>query len=90
MAKADVFETVERNRELLTDLARDIWEHPELAFRETRSSEALQRVLGENGFEIETGIADIETAFVARYGDEDPVVGTQGGVRRSPRTLTEY
>ena len=78
MAKEDIFETVERNREMLTELARDIWEHPELAFRETRSAEALQRVLRENGFEIETGIADIETAFVARYGDEDPIVGTQG------------
>jgi aminobenzoyl-glutamate utilization protein B len=78
MAKEDVFEAVERNREQFTELARDIWEHPELAFRETRSAEALQRVLRENGFEIETGIADIETAFVARYGDEDPVVGTQG------------
>jgi aminobenzoyl-glutamate utilization protein B len=78
MAKADVFATVERNREQFTELARDIWEHPELAFRETRSAEALQRILREHGFEIETGIADIETAFVARYGDEEPVVGTQG------------
>ena len=78
MTKADVFETVESNRETLTELARDIWEHPELAFRETRSAAAIQRVLREAGFEIETGIADIETAFVARYGDAGPVVGTQG------------
>jgi len=78
MAKENVFETVERNRGQFAELARDLWEHPELAFRETRSAEALQGVLHENGFEIETGIADIETAFVARYGDEDPVVGTQG------------
>ncbi|MEF8843387.1 MAG: amidohydrolase [Haloarculaceae archaeon] len=78
MAKEDVFETVEANRERLADLARDIWEHPELAFRETRSAAALQRVLREVGFEIETGIAGIETAFVARYGEADPVVGTMG------------
>ena len=78
MTKADVFETVESNREQLTELARDIWEHPELAFRETRSAEALQRVLRDAGFEIETGIAGIETAFVARYGEDDPVIGTMG------------
>jgi len=78
MAKEDVFETVERNRGQFAELARDLWEHPELAFRETRSAEALQRVLRKNGFDVEAGIAGIETAFVARYGDEDPVVGTQG------------
>jgi aminobenzoyl-glutamate utilization protein B len=78
MSKEEVFATVEENRETQTELARDIWEHPELAFQETRSAEALQRVLSEHGFEVETGIAGIETAFVARYGDSDPVVGTMG------------
>jgi aminobenzoyl-glutamate utilization protein B len=78
MSKEEVFATVERNREQFAELAREIWEHPELAFRETRSAEALQRVLREHGFDVETGVADIETAFVARYGEDDPVVGTQG------------
>ncbi|PSQ13026.1 amidohydrolase [Halobacteriales archaeon QS_5_70_15] len=78
MAKEEVFATVERNREQFAELARDIWERPELAFRETRSAAALQRVLREHGFEIETGIADIETAFLARYGEADPVVATMG------------
>jgi aminobenzoyl-glutamate utilization protein B len=78
MAKSDVFDSVEENRALLTDLAEWIWDHPEVAFRETESSAKLQEALAEEGFEVESGVAGIETAFVARYGDEGPVVGTMG------------
>lgn len=78
MSKADVFESVEENRARLTELAEWIWDHPEVAFRETESSAKLQAALEAEGFEVESGVAGIETAFVARYGDESPVVGTMG------------
>ena len=78
MAKADVFESVEANRERLVDLAEWIWDHPELAFRETESSAKLQAALRDEGFDVESGVAGLDTAFVARYGEDDPVVGTMG------------
>jgi aminobenzoyl-glutamate utilization protein B len=69
---------VEERRERLTEAAREIWAEPELAFRETESAALLQELLRAEGFAVETGIAGLETAFVARYGSGEPVVGTMG------------
>lgn len=76
--KQALFDTIEAERERLETVARDLWENPEVALQESESSERLQSILREEGFDVETGIGGIETAFVARYGDEDPVVGTMG------------
>jgi aminobenzoyl-glutamate utilization protein B len=73
-----VVESVEDRRNQLTDLALDIWEHPQTAFEETYAAGRLITALDERGFEVDVGVAGIETAFVARYGDGDPVVGTMG------------
>jgi|AntRauTorcE11897_2_1112592.scaffolds.fasta_scaffold00010_159 aminobenzoyl-glutamate utilization protein B len=73
-----VVESVESRRDHLTELALDIWEHPQTAFEETYAASRLVTALDERGFEVDVGVAGIETAFVARYGDGDPVVGTMG------------
>ncbi|MFW5939836.1 MAG: amidohydrolase [Halolamina sp.] len=78
MSKQALFDTVEAEADWLQDLSTSIWENPEVAFREHESAETLQDALREEGFTVESGVADIDTAFVARYGDEDPVVGTMG------------
>jgi aminobenzoyl-glutamate utilization protein B len=78
MPKQELFETIAAERERLRSVSREIWENPEVAFREIESSERLQSVLREEGFDVEAGVGGIETAFVARYGDADPVVGTMG------------
>ncbi|WP_266082008.1 amidohydrolase [Haladaptatus caseinilyticus] len=76
--KRTLFDTIEAERDRLKMIAREIWENPEVALQESESSERLQSVLHEEGFEITTGVGGIETAFVARYGDENPIVGTMG------------
>jgi len=43
-------------------------DHPELAFQEEASAELLCSVLEENGFEVESGIAGLPTAFKATFG----------------------
>ncbi|MCI2059221.1 MAG: amidohydrolase [Oscillibacter sp.] len=67
---ADQKETAER-------LARNIWDYAELSYCETRSAEALQAALKAEGFTVETGIAEIPTAFTAsfRCGTGKPVMG---------------
>ncbi|MEW6529867.1 MAG: amidohydrolase [Thermodesulfobacteriota bacterium] len=54
--------------------ARAIWSYAELAGQETRSASLLCRVLRENGFDVRERVADMPTAFVARWGDERPVI----------------
>jgi amidohydrolase len=73
--------TVARARELMNKellaMADDITKHPEIGFQETRSIGILTAYLKAHGFEITPGVADLKTAFVARYkGSHDhPALG---------------
>ncbi len=78
MDKSELFDIVEAERGWLTDLSESIWANPELALQEYDSAGKLKDALREEGFEVETGVAGIDTAFVARFGTGDPVVGTMG------------
>lgn len=55
--------------------ALQIWGYAELGYKENQSSALLQNMLKENGFNLETGVAGIPTAFVATYGSGSPVIG---------------
>jgi aminobenzoyl-glutamate utilization protein B len=60
-------------------LASAIWDLAELGYMEVQSSAQLQGYLGGQGFQIQTGVADIPTAFVATYQsdnttDRDPTI----------------
>ena len=58
-------------------LAKEIWEYAELSYKETRSSNAMIEAIRKEGFTVESGIADIPTAFKASYkcGSGKPVMG---------------
>ncbi len=57
-----------------SELANRIWHFAELGYLEEKSSALLQTTLAEAGFELETGIAGIPTAFVASAGSGGPVI----------------
>ncbi|QKY21273.1 amidohydrolase [Halolamina sp. CBA1230] len=78
MSKQALFDDVADDADWLTELSTRLWENPELSLQEHDSAAALQDALREEGFTVESGVAGIDTAFVARYGDDDPVVGTMG------------
>lgn len=56
-------------------IAQTLWEYAEVGYQEEKSSQLLQTVLLEEGFDIEAGVAGIPTAFVASYGESGPVIG---------------
>jgi len=59
----------------MSEVALKIWSKPELGYQETQTSALLQDELKKAGFRIETGVAGIPTAFVARAGTNDgPVI----------------
>lgn len=62
-------------RDRLIDLSHALHAEPELAFEETRSVAKTIAPLAERGFEIETGVADLPTAFRARFGSGALTVG---------------
>jgi amidohydrolase len=51
----------------LLAIADDIATHPEIGFQEKRSVEILTAYLRKHNFEVESGIAQLPTAFVAKY-----------------------
>lgn len=55
-------------------VARQLWDLAELGYQEEQSSKILQEELRSAGFDIQAGVADIPTAFVASYGRSGPVI----------------
>lgn len=53
-------------KELLA-MSDDITRNPEIGFEETRSVEKLTTYLKQHGFVVTMGVANMKTAFVARY-----------------------
>jgi len=72
--KTQAIQDIQQNYDAYKKTALQIWEYAELGYKEQRSSALLQQVLKENGFSIETGVAEIPTAFVATYGSGKPVI----------------
>ena len=65
---------LEQSRPRWTGVAQKIWETPELALDEKRSSRALAAELEKEGFRVTWGIGGEATAFVAVAGSGKPVV----------------
>lgn len=59
----------------LTDIAHDIFCHPELAYEEIYSSKRLASFLENQGFQITWKTAGIDTAFTATWGNDSPRLG---------------
>ena len=76
--KARVIASVDAQASDLTDLSDEIWRHAEIAFKETKSADALVRHAEAHGFRVRRGTGDIPTAFIAEYGSGAPVIGIMG------------
>ena len=55
--------------------ALQIWEYAEVGYKENKSAALHIANLKAAGFSVETGVAEIPTAFVATYGTGSPVIG---------------
>lgn len=76
--KEAVVASVDKHRSELTGLSDQIWRHAETALRETRSSKALADFAESQGFRVERGVAGMPTAFIASFGEGQPVIGILG------------
>lgn len=66
--KGGAREKCEEMRGDLIALSHRIHAHPELGFGEEKASEWLCGLLADAGFDVERGVCDLPTAFVARAG----------------------
>ncbi len=98
LLKQNAIEQVDSIQTLIEEMAIKLWEYSETVLQETQSAKLLVSKLDEAGFNIETNVADMPTAFVATYGSGSPVigilaeydalpgVGNQAVPKRKPRT----
>lgn len=65
---------------VIIGISHKIWEYAELSLKETRSAALYVEKLKENGFDTETGLAGIDTAFSGTFvsGSGRPVIGILG------------
>ncbi len=66
------------NESRFVEMAKTIWERPELGVQETFASNLLADQLRSAGFSIDTGVGQMPTAFVASWGKGKPVIGILG------------
>jgi aminobenzoyl-glutamate utilization protein B len=68
--------------QVMTD---QVFSYGELGFQEFETQKYLTGVLKDNGFAIETGVAGIPTAWVARWGSGKPVIALGSDVDCIPQ-----
>ena len=73
--KLSALQTIDDKKGLVVDIADKIWEFAELSLQEFKSAAAYCETLEKEGFEVERGICNIETAFAASYGHGRPYIG---------------
>lgn len=73
-ANSEVIAGIDARYDQTAEIAEKLWQWAEVGYQETKSSNLLQSTLKDAGFKIETGVADIPTAFIAEYGKGGPVI----------------
>ena len=67
-----------KHQKTFEDVALKIWDLAEVGYQEYKSSTLLKEELLANGFSIQSGVAEIPTAFIAEYSNGGPVIGILG------------
>ena len=70
--KAAVREYIASKKADLLSISHKIHCNPELGLQEHKACELLVSTLRESGFEVETPVAGLDTAFIARYQSDKP------------------
>lgn len=73
--KCIAVEEIEKKSGLIAQTADKIWEFAELSLQEEKSCELYCALLEQEGFEVERGTANIETAFLGKFGEGRPYIG---------------
>ena len=76
--KREIKLSIERQKINLIKISDAIWEFAETSLLEFESSKTLMDYARKNGFKVLSGVAGIQTAFTASYGQGRPIIGILG------------
>ena len=74
IAADNVIQFLDTKRDEYVTMSKSIWEWAELGYQERKTSTLMQTHLEEEGFSIQSGVAEIPTAFIANYGSGKPII----------------
>ena len=69
---------IDSHSSLFTEASHKVWEYAELSLMEYKSAAMYEKLLAENGFEVESGMGGMKTAFCGKYGHGHPIIGILG------------
>lgn len=73
--KEFVTQAIEEKQDLITNLSDQIFDYAELGFHEYKTAALYEKVLKEEGFQVEMDLGGMPTAFKATFGTGKPVIG---------------
>lgn len=88
-AKERIDRFVEAKKEQFLSVSDRIWEYAEIGMKEHKSAAALIEALEQEGFQTESGLAGIPTAFCSSWGSGKPVIGFLGEFDALPNLSQE-
>ena len=83
--KDEAVQGVEARAELVQRVVDQIFSYGELGFQEIETSRYLIALLRREGFAVDTGVAGIPTAWVARWGQGRPVIALGSDIDGIPQ-----
>jgi aminobenzoyl-glutamate utilization protein B len=84
--KTEAAAEVERLKDFSQQMVDQLFSYGELGFQEFETSGYLIKVLKENGFTVEEGVAGIPTAFMATWGSGKPVIALGSDIDGIPQS----
>jgi aminobenzoyl-glutamate utilization protein B len=76
--KKEVLKWLEENASRFTDMSDQIWENPEVLWEEFFASRMQADFLEKEGFSITWDVAEMNTAFIAEWGEGKPILAMIG------------
>jgi len=74
----EIIDWLDENQAAFTGMSDQIWQTPEIAYQEFKSSRLQADYLEKEGFSITWEVGGLNTAFVAEWGAGKPVLGFIG------------
>ena len=73
-----VIQQIDRDRDAILALGKEIYQHPETGYREVRTTETLAKALEELGLSVDRGIAYTGCRGYANKGRPGPKIAVMG------------
>ena len=83
--KREAVADVDRMRTMTQQMVDQVFSFGELGFQEFETSKYLTGILRDNGFTVQTNVANIPTAWTARWGSGKPVIALGSDIDDIPQ-----